>query len=390
MKRVFYLTLIGISTLVTSCTSVQELVDKGQYDEAIYLAANKLAGQKNSKTKHVKALEEAFVKVNAFDLDEIAYLKAKKDPAIWDRIYDITLKIERRQNRVKPFLPLVSKDGYFSQFDFVDTRSMKLEAGQYASEYHFQKAKDLLVQAEQGDKLAAKTAYGRLEDISRYYQSYKDVENMMERAHLLGTTHILVNLDRSYDNILGLPQSGSNIFAGEFQDKFWVNYHDNRSNRSSYDLVATLFIDGFDISPEREEINRYVENKTIEKWIDKLDRRGNPVKDSLGNVIQIKKVDVLEAKIQEIVRTKSALVAGRAEIRDYITDKIISSQPMEVVIDFRSEAFDISGDREALSDRVRKRIDHYIEPFPANWAMAQDASRKLLYAYEDFLSQVKY
>lgn len=390
MKGPLYFTLLTSIVFSFSCTSVQKLVDQGRYDDAIYLAAEKLAGQNNPKTKYVKALEEAFYKVNIRDLEEISYFKAKNDPALWDRIYDMAVKIERRQNRISPFLPLVSKDGYLSQFQFADTRSLKLEAGQNAAAYHYAKGYALLEKAESGDRLSAKEAYYQLEKIEKYYNNYRDIDDLMDQAHDLGTTHILVQLDRSFNDILGMSPMETDYYEGTFKDKFWVNYHEKPDELMEYDFITTLYIDAMDVSPEREEINRYVETKTTERWIDLLNRNGEPVKDSSGNIIQVKNIETLEARVTEIVRTKSALVAGRAETRDFRTERLIDNEPMEVVINFRSEAFDVAGDRAALSDRVRKHIDHYLEPFPSDWTMAYDAGRKLLIAYQDFLDQVNY
>ena len=48
MKWILYTFTLLI--VISSCKSVQELVDKGDYDGAIYLAAKKLHGKKNKKT----------------------------------------------------------------------------------------------------------------------------------------------------------------------------------------------------------------------------------------------------------------------------------------------------------------------------------------------------
>ena len=54
---VFFLLMTFIS-----CTSVEKLVDSGQYDKAIYFSTNKLSGAKVNKAEFVKGLETAFKK----------------------------------------------------------------------------------------------------------------------------------------------------------------------------------------------------------------------------------------------------------------------------------------------------------------------------------------
>ena len=109
MKTLLYtLTLL---MLLGSCRSVEKLVDKGNYDEAIIVATKRLAGKKKKKTKHVKYLEEAFAKITERDMDMIHSLDAENNPYNWERVLAISQKMEKRQNRINAFLPLTSKDG---------------------------------------------------------------------------------------------------------------------------------------------------------------------------------------------------------------------------------------------------------------------------------------
>ena len=389
MRTLLYTTAAIL--ILGSCTSVQKLVDKGEYDEAIYLAADKLAGQKNPKTKHVKALEEAFEKVNALDMDRMAYLKAKNDPAQWDAIFNIALKIEKRQNRISPFVPLISKDGYPAYFNFANVQRMKLEAGEKASDYHYITALSLIEKAKvTQNKLTARKAFDHLESIRRYYHSYREMASLTEEARHLGTTYVLVKLDQTIENAIGIDPNNVRGFYGTIQDKIWVDYRESFDPEVTFDIVTTLYIDAVEISPEREEINRFVETKTIEKWVDQVNRRGEAIKDSLGNVIQVKEKEVLQAKIKEIKRTKNALLSGRAEIRDYHTGNLINKERMDMVVNFYSDHYTFSGDRAALTERVRTKIDRNLEPFPSDWAMTMDAGQKLLYAYEDYVLQQVY
>ncbi len=386
MKTLFYTTILSFAMMM-SCRSVEKLVEQGQYDDAIYVATQKLAGKKNKKTKHIQALEEAFDKINIKDLSRIEYLKGKNDPALWAEIYDIALQIESRQSRIEPFLPLVSKDGYPAHFKLVDTDRIKLDAGSQAAAYHYDRATQLIEQAQtENNKLAAREAYNELRRISRYRRTYRDVEPLMATAHELGITHVLVKVE----NELFDPFLDEGTYGISMPDNMWYAYHDQHPEGITLDLVSTLTIETMDIGPEREAVDRFVERQTIERWVDQIDRRGNVVTDSLGNAIQVKEVETIQARIKEIKRTKEAIVTGFAELRNYHTGEVIDKEPINVNIEFYSDAYTWNGDRRALPDRVRRYIDRNLEPFPSDLDMVIDANQKILYVYEDFVKSISH
>ena len=124
MKTLLY-TLI-LFTSFGSCRKLEKMVERGEYNDAIVYATEKLAGKKKKKTSHVQALEEAFLKITERDLEQIDYLNAIDNPQNWDEIIAIAEDMQYRQDRIRPFLPLVSKDGYEAKFDMVDTYKIKV------------------------------------------------------------------------------------------------------------------------------------------------------------------------------------------------------------------------------------------------------------------------
>ena len=143
-------TLLIISFVSISCASVQKLVDQGNYDQAIVLATKRLAGKKNKKTKHIKALERAFAKVMENDLARVAQLRNQADAYSWIEAYHIYLNIERRQEAITPFLPLSSKDGYIAHFDLSDVGNEIIIASKNAGELLFKEGIEKLKQAAYG------------------------------------------------------------------------------------------------------------------------------------------------------------------------------------------------------------------------------------------------
>ena len=155
-------TLIGIMTMVffSACTSLEKMVETGHYDQAIVKVAKKISGKKNKKTKDIKILESAFAKIIEEDLTRAANLKESGRASAWDEVFNAYVSIEERQELVRPFLPLVSKDGYKANFNFANVQTLKNEAADNAIVYHYTRRnvyliyrKTTLISVQQGEHM---------------------------------------------------------------------------------------------------------------------------------------------------------------------------------------------------------------------------------------------
>ena len=386
MKTKFYFLLITATLIVSGCKSIEKLVDEGRYDEAIVVATKKLAGKKKKKTKHIRALEEAFAKVNQRDLAYISDLKSHGDPSAWEQVHDYLLDISERQNRVIPFLPIVSKDGYVGHFEMIDTRPLINEAAHEAATHRLETGKFKLTQAQSnGNKLLAQEAFYDFEVADRYQPEIRNVSDLKTEAYLLGVFHVLVKRDNRYERDFGsfIP------FGLHKIDSRWVKYHDNTSDHDHFDLVTDLIVKRIELSPEREQINNFIETKEIEKWVDAIDQNGNLVVDSSGNRIQVKQIEVIQAEITEVIRTRKALFDGTAEIRDFNSGAILDRKFFTHEIDFNSDACTFRGDRRAISNTVIKRIDHVLLPFPSDVQLVSEGLENIHADYIRYLDRLR-
>lgn len=378
MKKLLY-TFIGL-LLLASCTSVQELVDKGDYDGAIELAAKKLNGEKNRKTKYVQALETAFEKITLQDLDQIDYLKSHNNALNWDRVYNIAKTMERRQNKIKPFLPLVSKDGYVAHFKFVKTGSLMNEAAEKASALYYSQANALMSQARNGDKSAARDAFNTLDKIGKYDINYMETHVLSQEAHKLGMDHIKVVLVNNSRQILPreFEEDVLSLDVNRLNDLWRTYYVDARNTNINYDYRAVIDIDDIDISPEREYVNRYEEVREIEDGYEYvLDEKGNVKKDTLGNDIKQKKYINIRAWVTEISREKRATVRGFLRVFDIKDESTLDAFPVEVEMVFDSQSARCEGDRRALTSNSRGLVDRNLDPFPRDEQMILDAATEV-------------
>ena len=379
MKTLLY-TLFAL-LLFSACRSVEKLVEKGQYDEAIVLAARKLAGKKKKKTKHVKALEKAFSKITADDMRRIEALDAENNPHNWKRVLDITRKIEKRQNRVSPFLPLISNEGYEAGFTFVNTIPLRNKALDRAAEYHYAIAKELLISARAKDSYGlAQDAYYEFEKVEFYRTNYKNTNELMRDSRHLGIVNIFIDFrqDRSMRLEEELLLQGLGELYNRNMNSFWKRYYFEADSSMNYDFASVLNINHVDISPERELVNNHIDTKKVKDGWEYIKGKNGMIKtDSLGNKLKRDIFIEVRAMVTEIVREKSSFAELEIVTIDLSSNRVHDSAVISYENEFRDLAVQFRGDRRALCN---SRIDHIKDfplAFPPDYDMILDTAYKM-------------
>ena len=104
MKKanVFTATIFGFVILfLASCASPQKSFERGNYEEAVALAAKRLRSEK-VKEKDVATLVEAFNYVNQCETERMGHLRLGNNANNWAEIYDLAVRIQARQDLVQP------------------------------------------------------------------------------------------------------------------------------------------------------------------------------------------------------------------------------------------------------------------------------------------------
>jgi len=247
--------------LLTACHTAQKFVESGDYDGAIEFCVHKLRGKSKKKTEYVQGLETAFRKAQARDLATANQLAAEGRPENWERINAIHRDMAARQRLVSPLTPLVSKDGYRATFDFVDVGALERESRAKAAEYLYNRAKELLARAENGDKLAARQAYDQLLDIGRkYYRDYKNTDQLLKTARDLGTSYVLFEVKNQSDKVLPRAFFDRVLAIGKSDlDSEWKAYFFDAEPGVQYDYRVVFRVRNVDISPERVRERAYTD-----------------------------------------------------------------------------------------------------------------------------------
>jgi hypothetical protein len=372
--------LFLLAFLVASCQTAKKYVESGDYDSAIDLCVQRLRGKDNKKTEYVQGLELAFKKAQDRDLATINNLKAEGRPENWERIHALHLDIRSRQNKVLPLVPLQAKKGYKAQFEFVDIGRMEMDSRAKAAEYLYERAESLLASGERGDKLAARKAYDLLHDLGRrYYPNYREKDALMAQARELGTSYVLLEVKNQSGKILPRAFAERLLAIGKQElDSEWKSFYFDAKPGEQFDYKAVFKIRNIDISPERVNERSYFDEKQIQDGFEYvLDKRGNVMKDSLGNDIKTPKYVTIRAQVLEVHQTKAARLAGYVEIFDLARNVPLESQDLATEILFEHFAATFKGDERALTKESRLRIGNAPVPFPLDEDMLVQAAERL-------------
>ncbi|MBP9874401.1 MAG: hypothetical protein KBC60_10190 [Haliscomenobacter sp.] len=377
---------------LSNCSSPVKVMETGDYDEAIGMAIQRLAGKKEKKEDLVRTLEDAFEKATARDMEMADRLKASGRPEDWERVYEVYQRIEARQARIEPLLPLYDRVGNQANFRFVRTDGLKKEAQEEAAAFLYKDALRLMDNARRNrDRLAAREAVGQLQRIDKYFRIYRDRDALLEEARELGTTFVLVHMENRAPVVLpsGLEQEIMQLGFGNQQGS-WKVFHSERQSGVEYDYRVTYSLLDVQASPGVVKEREYEETKEIEDGFQYvLDERGNVKKDSLGNDVKVPKKVVIKAWVLENYQHKMVRMAGRLEFFDYRTGTLIDVQDLGAEAFFENYASTFKGDERALSADTRKRIGNRPMPFPTDEILLLDAGRKLKPLIREKLERTK-
>ena len=366
-----------IIAFLTSCVSTTKMVNRGQYDAAIGQACRKLA-RKKTLDKEMIALETAYKKANDRDKERVDFLKKEGNANGWDGIYQTYAAMKQRQDMVKPLLPLhIASKGREAQFAMVNYDDEIIAAKQKAAEYLYNHAMTLL---NKGDIQSARSAYNELKEVKNIYSDYKDVDQMITKASVMGTSYVIFKME----NKTGVPlppnfESDLTKLSLQELDHDWVKYHVVQDPQINYAYTILVNMKQIDVTPEYVKDIEHLDTKEIQDgWQYLLDAKGNVKKDTAGNDLKLPKMKTISCKVTERYQNKKAIIAGTLDYIDNRTGQIIKTDPItaENFFEHRSGGNAI-GDLNALKPEHAALVGKQPVPFPTNFAMLLTAGQTL-------------
>jgi len=381
--------------LIISCGNekdIQHNVSSGNYDAAIDMAKQQIIKKKGSKgaDKYISLLKEAYDKAVEKDYQLLQKAQVEENPEKWKTIYDTYLRMDTRQYKIKPLLPLkLFKSGKEVSFKMENYDKEILNAKNHLVAHLYKKANILL---DSGDKKKIREAYDILDEIDRIAPNFKDVRKLMDVAHRRGTTYALVEIKNQTDKVIPKKLENELLnFSSYGASNFWVDYHNKPINGVKYDYKINLIFTGINISPDQQREKEVLEEKVIQDgYTYQRDNAGNVVRDSLGKAIKIPRMIRVRSRLKMHQQYKEAQVQARAEILDNNTGRRLNDFPLQSKYIFDYRYATAYGDRRAIRREYLDFLDKRPIQFPTNEQMIYDASKEIKMKFKDILNQADF
>lgn len=393
MKYLYFgLSLLILTAGCSPAKKINRLIGEGHYDQAIQMAVHKLRRKRNVKSadKYVLLLERAFAKAQAEDVDYIE--KLRKDPRVdkWELIYNRLVKINNRQNVVRPLLPLrVVSQNREAHFDMRDFSDATVQAKENYALYLYDQA---LNEMRKNTKEAYRKAYELFEKVEFLRPGFRDTAQLMEQAHAKGVASVGINIINRTDKVIPAKLLAElTRFDISEAENFWTRYSTLTGDSTDYDYVGKLIFTDIQVSPEREREKVIVRERQIQDgWRYQKDAYGNPVKDSLGRPVKVPVYRNVQATAHLYEQLKEAKIQAVVLFIDPHTGQSLFSKPLNAGYVFQHRFATYTGDSRALEEEILKFTQKQRVPFPSNEQMIYDAGMDIKNQFYDILRNTKF
>jgi hypothetical protein len=374
MKRVIPF-IIVLAIIISGCGSSKKQLERGNYDAAIEKSVKQLRKDRSDK-KQIAILESAYKIANEQDNESVRFLKTEGKPNNWDEIYQVYKKMSDRQSLVRTVTPL--RDGARSvEFPYVDYVQDMVTAKRKAADFYYAHGLELM---KSNIKESYRQAYYEFQRAKDYVGDYEGIDNKILDAKLKGMSRAFVSIQNK--SILKFPK--------EFEDDLlaldlpslnseWVEYHtQNLDPNIQYDYIINVNVKTVAVS-DNQTMQR---DSVIKKEIDDgftyvLDKKGNVMKDTLGNDIKQKKYKTVQCALVETIQRKVCRIDGDIEVIQMNPNKILKKDPIGAQSNFENISSRALGDLQALNAQQLERTRSQIVPFPTDIEMVIRCSESL-------------
>ena len=207
-------------------------------------------------------------------------MKLEGQPDTWDRILQHYESLKRRQQRIRPILPL-KLNGRLTNYNLIDYDTEIVNSKRKAAAFFYANGKRLL---ESTDKLLIRQAYGELVKAKSYSgSSYLDLDNLIREAAYKGISRVFVKVENiSLFNFP--PEFMEEIVGGNTRrlNSEWVHYFFKHSNNQiEYDYLVFVKIKNVQVWVWHNSLYPFIINTET------LNRFGKPEFDTKTNKILI-------------------------------------------------------------------------------------------------------
>jgi hypothetical protein len=373
--------LLSLLIIISSCgiKQTRNLLTSGNYDGAIYTAIEGLRGNKNAKGRqdYVYLLEEAFAKAKERDNRNINAWFKDTNPSNLEKIYNTYLLLNKRQELIRPLLPLkLIQENRNAFFPFEDYTDQIVSSKNLLSNHLYTNAKSLIASK---DKMSCRKAYDDLIYLEKINPGYKDSRKLMEEAQFKGTDFVSVYTKNETNMIIPVRLQNDLLDFSTFglNDK-WTVYHSNRQKEIDYDFGLIINFRQINISPEQMKEKEFIKEKQIKDGVKNLlNANGQIVRDSVGNPIKVDNLKTVRAEIYEFTQFKACQITAKVDFIDFRTNQLIETFPLASEFIFNHVYANYRGDKRACEESYFPFFNKKAIPFPSNEQMVYDSGEDL-------------
>lgn len=386
--------LIAFIVLATACgvKQTQNALSSGNYDQAIENAVSNLRSNKDKKGKqdYVYMLEEAFAKAKERDLNTINLLVKEANPAQLEKIYNIYLQLNQRQELIKPILPLkLLKEGRNAIFPLDNYNDKLVESKNALSAYLFGNAKKLMGTP---DKMKYRAAYDDLQYLNKINPNYKNTIDLMDECLAKGADYVHVYTKNETNMIIPVRLQNDLLdFSTLGLNDRWTVYHSNKVRNLTYDYGMLINFRQINISPEQIKEREFVKERVIKDGVKKLmDANGKEVLDEKGKPVMVDNLVTVNARIYEFKQFKACQVIAKIDYINLRSNQLLQSFPLASEYVFENIYATYKGDRRASDDNYFSYFDRRAVPFPSSEQMVYDSGEDLKAKLKDIITRNRF
>jgi hypothetical protein len=374
MKRIVPLIII-MTIILSGCGSSKKQLEKGNYDAAIQKAVKQLR-KDPADVKQIDILSQSYKVANEQDAERVRFLKMEGKPNNWDEIYLVYRALNDRQSLVRTVTPLNAK-GRSVDFPYVDYMPEMVTAKRKAADFYYGHGNELM---KSGIKESYRQAFAEYLRAKEYVGDYNGIDNKIQESKLLGMSRVFVSIQNT--SILKFPKEfEADLLQLDLPrlNSEWVEYHtQNLNDNTQYDYFVNVNVKNIAVSPDQSLQRDSVIKRDIEDGFSYvLDKKGNVMRDSLGNDIKQKKYKTVQCALVETIQTKACRIDGDVEVIQMNPNKILKKDPIGAQSNFENVSSRALGDIQALNARQLERTKTAIVPFPTDIEMIMRCSESL-------------
>lgn len=374
MKKIVPFIFI-ISVLMSGCGSSKKQLQKGNYDAAIEKAVKQLRKDPKDE-KQIAILTQSYKVANDQDNERVRFLKMENKPNNWDEIYQVYSVLNNRQALVKTVSPLYS-NGRQVDLAFVDYLPELVNAKRKAADFYYGHGSELM---KNNTKESYRQAYAEFIRAKDYVGDYDGIDSKIQEARYQGMSRVFVSVQNT-SMIKFPPEFEQDLLALDLPslNSDWVEYHTQNLNKNTeYDYFVNVNVKNIAVSPDNQvQRDSVIKRDVQDGFTYVLDKKGNVMRDSLGNDIKQKKYKTLQCALVETIQTKACRIDGDVEVIQMQPNKVLKKDPIGAQSTFENVSSRALGDLGALNQKQLDRTKTSIVPFPSNIEMVIRCSESL-------------